>query len=138
MQNQSFRQSYDNRVFGCCAFIPLGFILIAAPMLAAGRGWRAFWFTATVEIVLMLLMVGGTLWSTMTQGGDWTYGGMVLMGITTFVILPLTMGGVILYARKAEGEMPGQICRVCGYDLRASPDRCPECGTPVKFDPDKF
>jgi hypothetical protein len=46
--------------------------------------------------------------------------------VAFFAALPLFRLKAILSSRRM--LQPGH-CPVCGYDLRATPDRCPECGT---------
>jgi hypothetical protein len=51
------------------------------------------------------------------------WGLMVIVGVVPL----LWVRSVVRYLRrKTEG-----CCAVCGYDLRASKERCPECGTPI-------
>jgi hypothetical protein len=46
-----------------------------------------------------------------------------LVGLFTF---PLPLGAVV--RRRWVRRSREDYCRVCGYDLRATRDRCPECG----------
>ena len=52
------------------------------------------------------------------------------LAVAGVFVLPLPMLGLIVYAlgQWITRKPPIGLCRSCGYDLRATPDQCPECG----------
>jgi hypothetical protein len=56
------------------------------------------------------------------------------LSLSDLVIPPIVASAIILYDKRRlrrEAREDHNLCLKCGYDLRASPTRCPECGTPV-------
>jgi hypothetical protein len=64
---------------------------------------------------------GGPGWIFLHAGCPHWFALLLLSGCTALFALP----GWRRFRRRRRG-----LCEKCGYDLRASPERCPECGTP--------
>jgi hypothetical protein len=113
-------------------------LMMIAPILAAGGGWRSLMGTAVGQLLLVALMVGLNLSAISTALKNWNSQVEVAFPFMAIMLGPIALGWLVVWAKKKEeGDRPN-ICRVCGYDLRATPERCPECGTLVRHDPDRF
>ena len=51
---------------------------------------------------------------------------LVAAAVLTWTVLAWRRG------REKRRRWEGEFCPGCGYDLRASRDKCPECGRPIR------
>jgi len=82
-------------------------------------------------IVLQLLEIAG-----------WLSENIVKIWVGAFIVCGVTYGWFSALREYRdlvrERSMEKGLCDKCGYDLRESPDRCPECGTIVRKKRSKY
>ena len=86
--------------------------------LGRGRSW------AGVGGMVGLVAVAVALSFAPAHGGAWAAAGATVAAAYWVVFTHFESR---LRRRLVERDHP-TLCRSCGYDLRGSPDRCPECG----------
>jgi hypothetical protein len=72
-------------------------------------------------------------WRTCADRHDWDYDASlrrVEVPLWLLAVMFAVLPGIVFIPRVRRGRAVGPgTCRSCGYDLRATPGRCPECGT---------
>jgi hypothetical protein len=99
-------------------------VWIGAPVFFAFRNTRVFFIVAGIESAIFFAFYMCALRYLEPSINR----GMLGFCFAMYAV-PLVAGLAICYGRVNRRKIDHSICAVCGYDLRATPDRCPECGT---------
>jgi hypothetical protein len=112
----------------------------AAYMISYSRG-LSIGATWTKDASIEIAVPPGLSWQRLSEStAGWSYQfhhDDTPSGVSWHLALPhcvfvagfglLPSARVVLALRRRRQQRAG-LCRVCGYDLRATPERCPECG----------